>query len=296
MAIMKKMELVGTIDVSDLETDTVTSPTGEDLALVAPSSQDVLITLGDNAGSNKINVKDSDASSVATIDSNGVGTFTILNTPIINDANTDTLKVRGEVTSRNAADSSMYVTVADSSGHERLWKIAADIGANAGGYFETAYINTKVNASMAGTIRASEHKVSVTGTANQSGEVAAMLAKINVETGATVASAVGLDISMDNEGSATVTAGTGLRISDNAKWTYGADLSGAFAKAAIKMKGGTASGIAASDVATQLACTDEALAGSHGICGVYKDSGNSKIYLVIKYAGRLAAAEFTDLT
>lgn len=229
----------------------------------------------------------------------GAGTITaagVLKVTNIGAEDADAIKVHGLLSTRNTADNSMYVAVADSSGYERGFKIAYAPAANGGGYFESAYINTKVNASMAGTIRAIENKVSVTGTANASGEIVGELVKINVETGATVASGVGVDIVMDNEGSATVTTATAIRISDNAKWTYGVDLTGAFAKAALKLKGGTAAGIAAADVATQLACTDETLTGSHGICGIYKNSSDSKIYLVAKYAGRLAAAELTDLT
>lgn len=296
MGLMKEVKLIGNIEIDEAVINEFTPDTGEHLLITAVTGKDIKVTLSDNAGARKLIVYDSDASEVASIDSNGVITGTVVNTPILNDADADSLKVRGLVTTRNAADSSMYIPVADTTGYERGFKICYAPAANSGGYFESAYINTKVNASMAGTVRASEHKISVTGTANASGEAVAMLAKVNVETGATVANAVGLDIDMDNDGSATVTAATAIRVDDNAKWTYGADLSGSFAKAAIKLKGGTASGIAAADVATQLACTDESASGSNGICGVYKDSGNSKIYLVIKYAGRLAAAEFTDLT
>ena len=279
MAIMKKMELVGTIDVSDLETDTVTSPTGEDLAIVAPTSQDVLITVGDNAGSNKVSIKDSDASEVAKIDSNGVITGTIVNTPVLNDADADTLKIHGEVTTRNTADNSMYVAITDSSGHERGWKTCFSPALNGGGYFESHYVNTKVAASMAGTVRASEHKVSITGTANMSGEVAAILAKVNVETGATIASAVGLDVLLDPEGSATVTAATGIRVNGDAKMTTMLDLS-SYDKAtnsAIELPnvdGNAAVSIAALESAFG---TDN---NKEGIIGLYQDNADAVWFVV----------------
>lgn len=61
----------------------VTSPlytagAGVDVAIDAPTGQDVLMTLGDNAGTNKFSILDSDSVEVFAVDSNGGQTFSSL--------------------------------------------------------------------------------------------------------------------------------------------------------------------------------------------------------------------------
>jgi hypothetical protein len=194
----------------------------------------------------------------------------------------DASKIFGLVSTRNAADSSMYVPVTDSSGYERGWKVCFAPAANGGGYFESLYVNTKVAASMAGTLRGAEDKVSVTGTANASGEVVASYSKINVETGATVASAIGHDIEIDPEGSATVTAGTGLRVKDSAKWKHAIDVSGtSYSGGAILLPSGSQAGKTRTLLATAFGCAYNSAGAS--LVGVHVDTGDSnKRYAMFK--------------
>jgi hypothetical protein len=167
----------------------------------------------------------------------------------------------------------MYVAVTDSSGYERGQKVCYAPAANGGGYFESQFVNTKVAASMAGTIRASEHKVSVTGTANASGEVVGVYSKINVETGATAASAVGVDVEFDPEGSATITSGVGVRVKNSTKISHAIDVSGAgYSLGAIKLPyvdGNAAVSIAALEAAFG---TDNA---KEGVIGLYQDDSDA---------------------
>ena len=218
-----------------------------------------------------------------------------VDTPKLNTADADTLKIGGEVSTRNAADNSMYVPVTDSASHERLWKIAASPAANGGGYFETVYINTKVAANMAGTIRASEHKVSVTGTAAQSGEVAAVLAKVNAADSATVASAIGVDVLLEEEGTAAIASGIGVRVQGGAGVIdYAIDASGLYRKAALKIPKATGAAITAATLNAAFGITEGDLAGDDAFVGLYADGGDSAIKAVFKYAGRYKYVTLTD--
>lgn len=199
--------------------------------------------------------------------------------PYVNDTDTDVTLFTGIFKTRNLADSSMYVPVADSSVQTRGFVVAYAPAANAAGYFDNFYTNVKVNASMAGAIRASEHKVSVTGTANQSGEVTAVYAKINVETGATAAKAIGLDVEIDPEGSATVTSGVGIRVNGGTKMHTGIDLSSltTAADSAVKLPfvdGNATVSIAALESAFG---TDN---NKQGIIGQYQDNADA-VWLII---------------
>lgn len=296
MGLTKKLQLIGNIEVDDAVINELVPDAGQHLAISAVTGKDIKINLADNAAARKLIIYDSDAKEVANIDSDGGITATSLVssgvitgttvtgstrvvTPIINDTDTDTLKIVGEVSTRNAADNSMYVPVTDSTGHERGFKIAYAPAANGGGYFESAFINTKVNASMAGTVRASEHKVSITGTANASGEAVAVYAKVNVETGATVASAVGVDVKLDPEGSATVTAATGIRVNGDAKMTDMIDVS-SYDKAtnsAIKLPNVDGNkAVAIANLETAFGTDDN----KEGIIGLYQDNSDA-VWLIV---------------
>lgn len=197
-------------------------------------------------------------------------------------ADADIKYMPGELTTRNNAGSSMYVPVTDSSGHERLWKIAAAPAANGGGYFETLFVNTKVAASMAGILRGAEFKTSVTGTANASGEVVGSYDKVNVETGATAASVILHDIELDVEGSGTVTAATGLRVKDSAKITYAIDVSGtSYTGGAVRLPAGSQAGKTRALLTTAFGCAYNS-AGT-ALVGVHKDTADSdKRYAMFK--------------
>lgn len=56
----------------------ITPAAGNDLAIDAATGQDVVITLGDNAGANKLSVLDSDSVEVFAVDSNGGQTYTTI--------------------------------------------------------------------------------------------------------------------------------------------------------------------------------------------------------------------------
>src|SRR5574343_588398 len=111
--ITKKLELTSPIEFDEAETAQITAPASEDFTLEAASGQDIIVTLGDAAGSNKVNVKTSAGTSKVTINSSGVVEIPTLNLARLNDTDTDALKIGGLVTTRNAADNSMYVPVTD---------------------------------------------------------------------------------------------------------------------------------------------------------------------------------------
>lgn len=93
--ITKKMEIEGTYDFKDLILESLTAADTKDLELVAASGKDVLITLPDNAGARKVLIIDSDAATVASIDSNGVitGVQAVVNT--VNAASGQHLAING---------------------------------------------------------------------------------------------------------------------------------------------------------------------------------------------------------
>ena len=203
----------------------------------------------------------------------------------IKNADAGTMNVEGLISTRSHADDSMYVPVANaSSGTERGMKICYAPAANGCGYFESQYVNTKVAASMAGTLRASEHKVSVTGSANASGEVAAIYAKVNAETGATIANAIGVDVELDPEGSATITSATGVRINNtgSTKMAYGIDVSSpTFSHGAIKCIASSGSGKTRAVLAAGTGTTYNS-SGS-AFVGLHTDTSDSnKLYAVFK--------------
>jgi hypothetical protein len=193
----------------------------------------------------------------------------------------DSTKVHGFITSRNNADNSMYVPVADSSGYERLWKLASEITANAGGYFETLFVNTQVavTSTMAGIVRGMESKLTVLGNMGANAEGVGILAKVTAK-GATaeVAHAIGVDVALEEDTSGTITKGTGIRVGGGAGVvTEGIDVSGVYDIGAINLPyvdGNAAVSIAALETAFG---TDNA---KQGVIGLYQDNTDA-VWLII---------------
>lgn len=231
----------------------------------------------------------------------GTETIDRLDATKIGDGNTDSTKIEGFVTTRNAADSSMYVPVADSSGLERLWKLASEITANAGGYFETLYVNTKVAAAstMAGIVRGMESKLSVYGNMGSGAEGAAILAKVNVSgASAEIASAIGVDVLLEEEDSGTITKGTGVRVQGGAgAIDYGIDISGDYRQAALKIPEKSADITeppTAAEIATAFGLTEDT--ADSGLIGTLTGSGggDTKIYAIFAVAGKFKSVELVD--
>lgn len=217
----------------------------------------------------------------------------------IGDSDTDNTKIKGFITTRNNADTSMYVPVADSSGYERLFKLASEITANAGGYFETLFVNTKVAAAstMAGIARAIEAKVSVYGDMAAGAEVAAALAKINVSgASAEVAHAIGLDVLLEEEDSGTITKGTGIRVQGGqGAIDFGVDVSGDYRQAGLKQAIKDSAGITDEALATAFGIAEAVDVTAAGFIGYARNtSDGNKIYPVYLILGQFyLGAEIT---
>ena len=275
----------------------ITPVAGNDLEMDAVSGKDVIVKLSDASAARKLIIKDSGSAVVASVDSDGKALFTAINL-----VDAGTLKIGGLISTRDAADDSMYIPVANTTaGTERGMKVCYAPGANGGGYFESLYANTKVNASMAGTVRAAEFKTSVTGTANSSGETTALLAKLDVEAGATIASGIGLDVMVDNETSGTVTKAVGLRVQSggtlNSEVIHNAiDVSGNYKNGAIKMPFATASSSGAPSLAQCVtafgAAANKGPSTTAVKIGYWKDSGASgHLWEVSAYNGGYFAVD-----
>jgi hypothetical protein len=208
----------------------------------------------------------------------------------IGNGDTDSTKVEGFVTTRNAADSSMYVPVAATSGYERGFKVAYAPVSNDGGYFDSLYVNTKVasTSTPGGELRAIEAKTTIEGNCAAGAVATALYAKVNVSgASAEVSQAYGIDILLEEESSGTITAGTGIRVQGGAGAIhYALDVSGDYGKGAINMPYKSAAGV-----------TDELLASSFGVAegsaadarfmGLHKDTNDSnKVYPVYMVEGQ----------
>lgn len=281
MAIEKRMTLTGPIEVSEMESDTITAPAATDLEIKARANYDIIMTTGDTSGAKKVLIKDSGAVEVASIDSNGVITGTVVNTPILNDADTDSLKVRGLVSTRNAADNSMYIPVATTSGYERGMKVAYAPVVNDGGYFDAFYANVKVASSStpSGIVRAVEAKATIEGDMGANAEAHAILAKVNVSgASAEVSKAIGVEVVIEEESSGTVTEGIGIRVNGGAGVvSTGIDVSGVYDVGAIDLPyvdGNATVSIASLEAAFG---TDNA---KQGLIGLYQDNSDA-VHLVV---------------
>jgi hypothetical protein len=91
--------------VTSVTSPLYTAGAGVDVAIDAPTGQDVIMTLGDNGGTNKFSILDSDSVEVFAVDSDGAITFS-------NFSNTGTFTTSGGTASINA--SSNFNTVINS--------------------------------------------------------------------------------------------------------------------------------------------------------------------------------------
>jgi hypothetical protein len=207
-----------------------------------------------------------------------------------------TTKIGGFVTTRNEGDTSMYVPVAATSGYERGVKIAFAPVSNNGGYFDALYVNTKVasTSTPAGELRASEHKVTIEGNCAAGAVATGVYAKVNVSgASAEVAQAYGIDILLEEESSGTITAGTGIRVQGGAgAIDYAADFSGDYRTAAVKLPYKTGAAIDSAGLAAGFGIAE---GGSQtGIVGFFKDTDDSKFYLVAMMEGAYKRVELVD--
>lgn len=276
----------GTVAATNLSATTATVTTltataATNLAVTSVAGKDVVLKLGDDAGSNKLSVVDTADAEQASIDSNGVITGKVVNTPILNDADADSLKVRGLITTRNAADNSMYIPVANTSSYERGFKICYAPVVNDGGYFDSLYVNTKVASTSTpdGYIRGTESKVTIEGNCGANAEAHALYAKVNVSgASAEVSKAIGLLVSIEKESSGTVTDGIGVKVlGGTGVMNTGIDVSGVYDVGAINIPyvdGNAAVSIAALESAFG---TDNA---KQGIIGLYQDNSDA-VWLIL---------------
>jgi len=225
---------------------------------------------------------------------------TTANITKINDADADSLKIMGELTTRAAADNSMYVPVAASSGHERLWKVAGKVTSNDGGYFDALYANASTTTTATGgEIRAIEGKATVLANMDAGAIATGVYAKVNVSgASAEVATAIGLDVLLEEESSGTITSGIGVRVQGgDGAIDYALDSSGDYRKAAIKMPELSGGAITAATIAGAGAPAQSSAAGDTGFVGLYKDTADGNaISAIFKYAGLYYHVKLTDTT
>jgi len=214
----------------------------------------------------------------------GAGTITaagVLKITKIAAADTDASKIFGLISTRNAADNSMYIPVANTSSYERGMKVCYAPVVNDGGYFDALYANVKVasTSTPTGIVRALEAKATIEGNMGASAEAHAILAKLNVSgASAEVSKGIGVDVVLEEESSGTLTEGIGMRITGGAGVvSKGIQLTGAFDVGAIDIPyvdGNAAVSIAALESAFG---TDDL---KQGIIGLYQDNADA-VWLIL---------------
>jgi len=214
----------------------------------------------------------------------GAGTLTaagVLKITKIGAADTDSSKIFGLISTRNAADNSMYVPIATTSGNERGMKVAYAPVVNDGGYFDALYANVKVasTSTPSGIVRALEAKATIEGNMGASAEAHAILAKLNVSgASAEVSKGIGLDVVLEEESSGTLTEGIGIRVQGGTGVvSKGIEVNGVYDVGAIDLPyvdGNAAVSIAALESAFG---TDDA---KQGVIGLYKDN-NDAVWLIL---------------
>lgn len=202
----------------------------------------------------------------------------------------------GEWTTRNAADDSMYHSIAASSGHERGMKVAYDIVSNDGGYFDALYANVRSGGITGGELRGIEAKASIAHDMSNGAIATGVYAKVAVADAAQVDTAIGLDVLLEESGTGAITSGIGVRVQGgDGAIDYALDSSGDYRKAAIKMPELAGAAITAATIAGAGAPAESAAAGDTGFVGLYKDSADSNaISAVFKYAGLYYHVKLTD--
>ena len=269
----------------ELETSILTAAAGNDVFITIPSGESLQVET--YAGGTAIEVDDT----------TGKTYLLELDTDEINMDDDADLQIGGTVSTRNAADNSMYVPVAASLAHERLWKVAGKVTANNGGYFDALYANASTTTTATGgEIRGVEAKATILADMDAGSIATGVYAKVNVSgASAEVGKAIGVDVLLEEESSGTITEGTGIRVQGGAGAIhYGVDVSGDYGAGAIKMPYKSGAGV-----------TDEILAaaGAFGVAeagtdarvmGFHKDTADAnKIYLVAMVEGQYVIALMT---
>lgn len=260
---------------------TLTATAATNLAVTSVAGKDVVLKLGDASGSNKLSIVDTADAEQASINSDGVLSAAIVNTPKINDSNTDATKLYGLYSTYSSATASMYIPVANTSAYERGFKICYAPVVNDGGYFDSLYVNTKVASTSTpdGYLRGLESKVTIEGNCGANAEAHALYAKVNVSgASAEVSKAIGLKVTIEEESSGTVTDGIGVQVDGGTGvMNTGIDVSGVYDVGAINIPyvdGNAAVSIAALESAFG---TDNA---KQGIIGLYQDNSDA-VWLVL---------------
>lgn len=234
-------------------------------------------------------------------------TVTRVDASKIGDGDTDSTKLEGFFTTRNNADSSMYIPVAATSGYERGFKICYAPVSNDGGYFDSLYVNTKVasTSTPSGTLRALEAKVTVEGNCGANAEAVGVYGKINVSgASAEVSNGIGVDVLLEEESSGTLTVGTGMRVQGTTAINsevvdIAVDLSGNYKQGAIKLPVGATdtNGVpnAAAAVAVFGTAANKAPSNTFFMIGGYKDThSGGNLYGIFAYNGAYYAVDLGD--
>lgn len=217
----------------------------------------------------------------------------------VTDINLDddgTTKIGGLVSTRNQGDTSMYVPVANATaGTERGFIIAHDAQANAGGYFDSLYVNVKASGTQTGEYRAIEAKASVTGDLAAGAIATGVYAKVAAANASEVAKAIGVDVLLEETGSGAITEGVGVRVQGGVGCIdHAIDVSGAYRRGSVKMPYKAAAAAAsAAQFATSFGITEGALTADTCIVGIYNNTGGS-MYLVVKVEGIYKHIELVD--
>lgn len=276
----------GTIDVGKIELDTSSADYGIDMNGKTITSKSMRLENGETIGNGTDGV----------VDISGK-----LDVPQIGNGDTDSTKIGGFLTTRNNADSSMYIPVATTSGNERGMKVCYAPVDNDGGYFDALFANVKVasDSTPSGIVRAVEAKATVEGNMGASAEAHGIYSKVNVSgASAEVSKAIGVDILLEEESSGTITEGTGLRVQGGSGAVhYGIDVSGDYGAGAVKVPYVSVAGIGASTLASAFGVAEGAATDARYM-GIAKDTNDSnKLYEVYMIEGAYKyGAALTDAT
>lgn len=311
------VKVTGALQVTDavtmattkaLTVDTINAIAAKELVITGVADNDVEIKLGDADGGEDFHVADSAGVELFKVPSNGV--IALENGATIDNSSAATelkftedniklvgkQKLVGEFSTRNAADNSMYNSIAASLGHERGIIAAYDVIANDGGYFDALYANVRSGGVTGGELRGIEAKASIAHNMEAGAKAQAVYAKIAVAADAEIAEAYGVDVLLEETGTGAITKGTGIRVQGGAgAIDYAADFSGLYRNMAMKLPYATGAGEdAAAFVAGFGTSADGDVAGDSGIVGLFMDSGDSSLHLVVKVEGRYGKIAVSD--
>jgi hypothetical protein len=297
---------LGTLDT--LTVNNIDAVSGTEMVIGGADGFDVEVQLGDDDGGEDFHIADVLNVELFKVSSNGIVTLeggaTLDNSTSASELKLteDNVKVVGtrkhigEWTTRNAADDSMYNSIAASSGHERGMKVAYDIVSNDGGYFDALYANVRSGGITGGELRAVEAKASIAHDMSNSAIATGVYAKVAVANAAQIDTAIGVDVLLEETGSGAITSGIGVRIQGGAgAIDYAVDAAGLYRKGALKVPKGEAGAISAANLATGFGITEGAVAGDDCIVGLYTDTGDGNaVSLVVKAGGLYKYIKLTD--